>query len=336
MASNYFDAFMSSFSLIIVSEIGDKTFFIASLLAMQHANKIIDVFLGATSALLIMTILSTVIGTVALQLLSPKVTTLLSSIGLIYFSVTLIIKLYMNEEEEEGESELAEVEKELKELDEAESTRGQQAPISSSLLPNSSQNSSNSSSLGPNSSNSSNPDQSTPTPAEIENDPLLTSTNNRSQQKLTKGGQNKGKMDQSGPKSQNGQPADKATITWSLAWTDFDQFKTQLILYLTSHFTLLSPLFIKCCVLTFIAEWGDRSQVATILLASAKSPMLVTLGCIIGHMICTSIAISFGKILSTQLNDKHLQLVASVLFMLFGVAGLWNIFTGGLDQLPEY
>ncbi|XP_071736333.1 protein PAM71-homolog, chloroplastic [Rutidosis leptorrhynchoides] len=52
--------FTAAFTLIFVSEIGDKTFFIAALLAMQY-DKVL-VILGSMGALSLMTILSVVIG----------------------------------------------------------------------------------------------------------------------------------------------------------------------------------------------------------------------------------------------------------------------------------
>lgn len=52
--------FYQAFSLVLVSEIGDKTFFIAGLLAMK-AGKVIS-FAGSISALAAMTVLSVIIG----------------------------------------------------------------------------------------------------------------------------------------------------------------------------------------------------------------------------------------------------------------------------------
>lgn len=52
--------FTAAFSLIFVSEIGDKTFFIAALLAMQYEKGL--VLLGSMGALSLMTILSVIIG----------------------------------------------------------------------------------------------------------------------------------------------------------------------------------------------------------------------------------------------------------------------------------
>lgn len=54
--------FISAFSCIFVSELGDKTFFIAALLAMRRGRAV--VLAGATSALGVMTIVSVAIGMV--------------------------------------------------------------------------------------------------------------------------------------------------------------------------------------------------------------------------------------------------------------------------------
>jgi hypothetical protein len=49
-------AFVAALSIILVSEIGDKTFFIAAIMAMRHPRS--TVFLGASAALFLMTALS--------------------------------------------------------------------------------------------------------------------------------------------------------------------------------------------------------------------------------------------------------------------------------------
>ena len=52
----FLHAFVASLSVILVSEIGDKTFFIAAIMAMRHPR--LTVFAGAISALALMTVLS--------------------------------------------------------------------------------------------------------------------------------------------------------------------------------------------------------------------------------------------------------------------------------------
>jgi len=52
----FIHAFLASLSVIIVSELGDKTFFIAAILAMRNPR--VTVFTGAMVALGLMTVLS--------------------------------------------------------------------------------------------------------------------------------------------------------------------------------------------------------------------------------------------------------------------------------------
>ena len=52
----FLHAFIASLSVIVVSELGDKTFFIAAIMAMRHPR--LTVFAGAITALAVMTVLS--------------------------------------------------------------------------------------------------------------------------------------------------------------------------------------------------------------------------------------------------------------------------------------
>lgn len=55
----FIHAFIASLSVIVVSELGDKTFFIAAIMAMKHPR--LTVFIGAISALALMTLLSGIV-----------------------------------------------------------------------------------------------------------------------------------------------------------------------------------------------------------------------------------------------------------------------------------
>ena len=65
-----------------------------------------------------------------------------------------------------------------------------------------------------------------------------------------------------------------------------------------------SPIFLQCFTMTFVAEWGDRSQIATIGLAAAKNPWGVTFGGILGHALCTALAVVGGKLIATRISEK--------------------------------
>lgn len=69
--------------------------------------------------------------------------------------------------------------------------------------------------------------------------------------------------------------------------------------------------------MTFLAEWGDRSQIATIALAAHKDPVGVTVGGIIGHALCTCLAVVGGKLLATSISERAVATVGGGLFLIF-------------------
>lgn len=77
--------------------------------------------------------------------------------------------------------------------------------------------------------------------------------------------------------------------------------------------------FIQALTLTFVAEWGDRSQIATIALASSKNIMGVIIGGLIGHAFCTGLAVVGGRLLASRISEKTVALVGGVLFILFAL-----------------
>ena len=99
MFAGFLHGFVESLSVILVSEIGDKTFFIAAILAMSN-NKLTvgklkfqtlmsisypQVFLGAISALAVMTILSALLGFVVTTFIPREYT---------YYTCTAIMFLF--------------------------------------------------------------------------------------------------------------------------------------------------------------------------------------------------------------------------------------------------
>ncbi|KAI4368253.1 hypothetical protein MLD38_016829 [Melastoma candidum] len=66
----------------------------------------------------------------------------------------------------------------------------------------------------------------------------------------------------------------------------------------------LTPIFLESFILTFLAEWGDRSQIATIALATHKNAIGVAVGATIGHTICTSLAVVGGSMLASKISQR--------------------------------
>lgn len=84
----------------------------------------------------------------------------------------------------------------------------------------------------------------------------------------------------------------------------------------------LPPVFYQTFSMTFLAEWGDRSQIATIALASHGDPIGVTIGGFLGHLFCTGIAVYGGKLLASRISEKTVALCGGVLFLLFAVQSI--------------
>lgn len=76
---------------------------------------------------------------------------------------------------------------------------------------------------------------------------------------------------------------------------------------------------IQSFTLTFLAEWGDRSQIATIALSAAKNPYGVTLGGCIGHTMCTGLAVLGGRMLAARISEKTVSFGGGIIFLVFGV-----------------
>ena len=67
---------------------------------------------------------------------------------------------------------------------------------------------------------------------------------------------------------------------------------------------IFSPVLVEVFTLTFLAEWGDRSQIATIGLAASSNVVGVTLGGCLGHAVCTSAAVAGGKGMASMISER--------------------------------
>eukprot|EP00743_Colponemidia_sp_Colp-15_P003095 GILK01003345.1.p1 GENE.GILK01003345.1~~GILK01003345.1.p1 ORF type:complete len:237 (+),score=28.96 GILK01003345.1:37-747(+) len=222
-SSGLLEAFIASFSMILVSEIGDKTFFIAAVMAMRHDRVV--VLAGALGALGAMTVLSTLLGHVLPNLISRTYTHYAAALLFAVFGVRLLKDAWEMEPNDGVNEELEEVEAELNKKDQTE-----QGADGKDL-----------------------------------EDPARVSVR-----------------------------------------------KSKLNQVLMQAFTL-----------TFLAEWGDRSQISTIALAAAKDPWGVTLGGFLGHALCTSVAVVGGRMLATKISERTVALCGGILFMIFALHSVY-------------
>lgn len=108
MGFSIMEGFTKSLAMTILSEVGDKTFFVAAIMAMRHPRRFILV--GSLGALYIMTVISVFFGWAAPNLLSRKWSHHVTTILFFAFGLWSLWEGFT----EEGESEeLAEVEAKL-------------------------------------------------------------------------------------------------------------------------------------------------------------------------------------------------------------------------------
>lgn len=226
---SFLHAFIASISVIIVSELGDKTFFIAAIMAMRHSRLII--FTGAIAALSLMTILSVFLG-YATTVIPRKYTFYISTALFAFFGLKMLKEGY-NMDPNEGQEELEEVSAELKKKE------AEFEAVSKSDL-------------------------------------------------------------ETGIRSKN--------------------IPSKFIRYCTYF---CSPILIQSFTMTFLAEWGDRSQLTTIILGSRENPLGVTLGGVIGHSLCTGLAVLGGRLIAQRISIRTVTLVGGALFLCFAISALF-------------
>ena len=78
-------------------------------------------------------------------------------------------------------------------------------------------------------------------------------------------------------------------------------------------------------VLFFLAEMGDKTQLATIALAAQfRSVVLVTLGTTLGMLVSDGLAVFLGDRLADRLPMVWIRRAAAALFLAFGAAAAWS------------
>jgi putative Ca2+/H+ antiporter (TMEM165/GDT1 family) len=84
----------------------------------------------------------------------------------------------------------------------------------------------------------------------------------------------------------------------------------------------LSPLGIvgKAFGLVFLGEWGDRTQITTVMLAASHPPVGVAFGALSGFFLCIGLAVVAGRLVAGRLSERFITLFAGALFLVFAIA----------------
>ncbi len=89
------------------------------------------------------------------------------------------------------------------------------------------------------------------------------------------------------------------------------------------EFKILFTVFLA----VFVAELGDKTQIATMLFAADKdvSKITVFLGSSLALICASGFAVIFGSILSEHINPKYMSILAGIGFILIGG---WTLYKG--------
>jgi len=82
-------------------------------------------------------------------------------------------------------------------------------------------------------------------------------------------------------------------------------------------------IFLQSLTLTFLAEWGDRSQIATVVLAARENLAGVVIGGTLGHALCTGLAVIGGRMIAQRISVRTVTLVGGVVFIVFAISAFF-------------
>lgn len=239
-----------SLTMILFSEVGDKTFLIAALMAMKHPRLL--VFSAAFSALIAMTILSAVLGHAVPALIPKRVTNFLAAILFLAFGAKMLREGYGMRPGEGISEEMKEVEMELEEREHLARKIGR----------------SRGSSISPYVLEAGRVGRKSRANTRLPSPPDSPSSSS----------------------SRSPSPSRSSALANALAG-------------LNNLFSLLlSPAWVQTFIMTFLGEWGDRSQIATIAMAAGQDYWWVTAGAVSGHALCTAAAVIGGRAIAGRVS----------------------------------
>jgi len=76
--------------------------------------------------------------------------------------------------------------------------------------------------------------------------------------------------------------------------------------------------------LVFLGEWGDRTQITTVMLAASHPAIGVACGALSGFFLCIGLAVVAGRLVAGRLSERFITLFAGALFLVFAIAATFR------------
>jgi putative Ca2+/H+ antiporter (TMEM165/GDT1 family) len=87
--------------------------------------------------------------------------------------------------------------------------------------------------------------------------------------------------------------------------------------------------FLTTAVLFFLAEMGDKTQLATVALAARYHGLVaVTAGTTLGMLVADGLAVALGDRLASRVQGRWVRVGAASLFFVFGALSAWRAWRG--------
>lgn len=77
--------------------------------------------------------------------------------------------------------------------------------------------------------------------------------------------------------------------------------------------------FISGFSLIFLAEWGDKTQIASGLFVTKYNALMVLTGTMVALTVLSFVAIYLGKFISDRINKRVMTQIAGIMFLLIGI-----------------
>ncbi|KAK8406472.1 hypothetical protein O3P69_007256 [Scylla paramamosain] len=90
----------------------------------------------------------------------------------------------------------------------------------------------------------------------------------------------------------------------------------------THLFGWVPRIFLQALTMTFLAEWGDRSQIATVVMAAREDVYGVVLGGLLGHFLCTGLAVIGGRLIASKISVRTVTIIGGITFLVFAASAL--------------
>jgi putative Ca2+/H+ antiporter (TMEM165/GDT1 family) len=85
--------------------------------------------------------------------------------------------------------------------------------------------------------------------------------------------------------------------------------------------------FLTTALLFFLAEMGDKTQLATVALAARyQAAVSVTIGTTLGMLAADGLAVFLGDRLAGKVQGRWVRIAAATLFFVFGALSAWRAF----------